>query len=341
MNRMTKSAVRAIAVAAIAASISAGAAVAQSLKVETGNSAGLTTLIPQLLAKSLASEGVNLEINADQTLTRSALSLGSGRIGAAVVPPPAYNAMKAAAGPYADAGDQAKEAASNLRSLFPFAGGIFHTIVWADSGIEDWADMRGKRIYIGPPAGAANRQITGLISLASGLEPDTDYEPVRLGWGAGTQAFQDGQFDVLVTTGPAGSATIQQLGLQKEFRLISVPDEVLGTQEWADYLQKDGESNATIAPGTYDGQVNSDDTVNAAAFAMIFATHKDMDDDLAYKITKTYWDNVEDYKKSVASLAQFPTDEPLAGNNMPLHSGAARYYEEAGIDVPAALAPAE
>jgi TRAP-type uncharacterized transport system substrate-binding protein len=62
-----------------------------------------------------------------------------------------------------------------------------------------------------------------------------------------------------------------------------------------------------------------------------------MSDDLAYKITKTYWDNIDGYKKSVAVLAQLPTDEPLAGNNVPLHPGAARYYKEKGIAIPSNL----
>ncbi|WP_299816800.1 TAXI family TRAP transporter solute-binding subunit [uncultured Roseibium sp.] len=327
------------AAAVVATTVCQGSALAQSLKVETGNSAGLTTLVPQLLAKSLTESGVTLLINSDQTLTRSAMSLGIGRIDAAVVPPPAFNAMQHAAGPYKKAGDSAKEAAANIRSLFPFAGGVFHPIVWADSGIDSWDDMKGKRIFIGPPAGAANRQITGLIRLAGGLEEDTDYTPIRLGWGAAIQAFQDGQFDVLVGAFPVGAAAVQQLGLQREIRLIGVSEEVRNSPEWAKYLNQMGELNSSVAPGTYDGQVNGDETISIPAYAMVFGVNKDMDDDLAYSLTKTYWDSVDGYKKSVAVLAQLPTDDPLAGNNVPLHPGAARYYEEQGIEIPAAIVP--
>jgi TRAP transporter TAXI family solute receptor len=335
MNQMTRQLVG--VTAAVGISLSAGSALAQTLKVETGNSAGLTTLVPQLLAKSLEGSGTTLRINSDQTLTRSALSLGTGRIDAAIVPPPAFNAMAHAAGPYKKAGDQAKEAAANIRSLFPFSGGVFQPIVWADSGIKTWNDMKGKRIFIGPPAGAANRQIGGLLKQAGGLELDKDYQPVRLGWGAAVQAFQDGQFDVLVGAFPIGAAAVQQLSLQRKIRIIGVPDEVLKTNEWAQYLEQMGETNATIGAGSYDGQVNNKTPLKAAAYAMVFGVNKSMADDLAYKITKTYWDNVEGYKKSVAVLAQLPTDEPLAGNNIPLHPGAARYYKEKGIAIPSAL----
>jgi TRAP transporter TAXI family solute receptor len=333
MRYITRNAIGAIA--AVGLSFGATAAVAETVKIETGTSSGLTTLIPQLLAKSLSSQGVDFRINADQTLTRSALSLGAGRIDAAIVPPPAFNAMSRGVGPYKDSADQAKAAAAELRSLFPFAGGVFHPIVWADSGMESWEDMKGKRIFIGPPAGAANQQITTLIRLASGgFEPDRDYTPVRLGWGAAIPSFQDGQVDVLVMSGPAGSAAIEQIGLQQKIRLIGVPADVLKTEEWAKQLEATGETNATIAPGTYSGQVNNDEEIAVPAYAMVFAANKAMSDDLAYTITKTYWENVDEYKKSVAELAQLPTTEPMAGNNIPLHPGAVRYYKERGIAIP-------
>ena len=328
-------------VAAVGLSLSAQSAIAQTLKVETGNSAGLTTLIPQLLAKSLEGSGVSFRINSNQTLTRSALSLGTGRIDAAIVPPPAFNAMTRAVGPYKKAGDLAKKTAANIRSLFPFAGGVFQPIVWANSGIKTWSDMKGKRIFIGPPAGAANRQISGLIRLAGGLEAGKDYKPVRLGWGAAIQSFQDGQFDVLVGAFPVGAAAVQQLSLQRKIRIIGVPDKVLKSAAWAKYLDQMGETNTSIAPKSYDGQVNNDVMLKTAAYAMVFGVNKKMSDDLAYKITKTYWDNVEGYKKSVAVLAQLPTDDALAGDNIPLHPGAARYYKEKGITIPAELRPTQ
>lgn len=321
-------------IAAVSIGLAATVASAETLKIETGTSSGLTTLIPQLLAKSLGSGSIEFQINADQTLTRSALNLGAGRIDAAIVPPPAYNAMKNAAGPYKEMGEPAKEAAANLRALFPFSGGVFHPIVWADSGIESWEDMKGKRIFIGPPAGAANMQITSMIQEAGGLQVDKDYEPVRLGWGAAIQSFQDGQFDVLVMSGPAGSAAIEQIGLQRKFRLIGIPEGVIKSESWEKKLERGGESNASIAPGTYSGQVNGDELVHVSSYAMVFAVNASMNDGLAYEITKAYWDNIGTYKKSVAELAQMPTAEPLAGNNLPLHPGAAKYYQEAGIAIP-------
>jgi TRAP-type uncharacterized transport system substrate-binding protein len=85
------------------------------------------------------------------------------------------------------------------------------------------------------------------------------------------QAFQDGQFDVLVGAFPIGAAAVQQLALQRKIRIIGVPDEVLKTAAWAKYLDRMGETNATIAPKSYDGQVNNDQRIKAAAYAMVLS----------------------------------------------------------------------
>jgi len=130
---------------------------------------------------------------------------------------------------------------------------------------------------------------------------------------------------------------VQQISLQRKIRIIGIDDQVLQTGKWNQYLAQMGEMNSTIAPGTYDGQVNKDTTLRVAAYVMVFAVNASMSDDLAYRLTKTYWNNVESYKKSVAALAQLPTNELFAGNNVVLHPGAQRYYEEQGKTVPAAL----
>lgn len=81
-----------------------------------------------------------------QTSTHAALKLAAGRIDIAVVPPDAYRAMSNGVGPSFEQGDQAKRLALNIRALFAFSAGTFHAVTWADSGIEDWEDLEGKRI---------------------------------------------------------------------------------------------------------------------------------------------------------------------------------------------------
>ncbi|MEM6824937.1 MAG: TAXI family TRAP transporter solute-binding subunit [Pseudomonadota bacterium] len=326
--------------AAVAIAASGAAADAQSLSLEGGGAASLTGIVPQTYAQFAAEEGISLQVVLGQTLTRAALKLAAGRIDMAVVPPGAYRAMSNGVGPYAEQADQAKELAPNIRSLFAFPAGTFHAVTWADSGIEDWEDLAGKRVYIGPPAGAASAQIQSLISLGSGgLKAGDDYEGVRAPWGAAQQAFQDGQFDVYVGSIAVGSQSLNELSLQREIRILGVADDVRGTDAWAEFLVNAAQFESVVVAGTYSGQANGDTDLVSTASAMMMGVQASMDDETAYKLTKSYWENLDAMKNANALMRSIDESKPFAGTNAKLHPGALRFYEEAGITVPEALLP--
>lgn len=334
MNHLAK-----VAIAA-ALAVSGGIAQAQSLSLEGGGAASLTGIVPQTYAQFTAAEGVNLQVILGQALTRSALKVAAGQLDVAVVPPDAYNAMKAGVGPYADLADQAKSMAPNLRALFGFPGGTFHAVAWADSGIDSWDDLAGKRVYIGPPAGAANRQISGMISAASGgLMPDADYEAFRAPWDAAQQSFQDGQYDVYVGSIAVGSQMLNELSLQREIVILGIPEEVMETDVWAQYVEESAMAPTVIPAGTYSGQANGDADLIAVATSMMMAVNASMDDETAYKLTKAFWDNLDAMKNANALMQSIDSSQPFANLSAALHPGAVRYYEEAGIEVPAELVP--
>ncbi|MEM1363863.1 MAG: TAXI family TRAP transporter solute-binding subunit, partial [Pseudomonadota bacterium] len=71
----------------------------------------------------------------------------------------------------------------------------------------------------------------------------------------------------------------------------------------------------------------------------MMAAHADMDDDTAYSLTKAYWENLEAMKNANALMRSIDESDPFGGMNAPLHPGAARYYEEIGIEIPDQLKP--
>jgi len=327
-------------VAAAALALTGGMAQAQSLSLEGGGAASLTGIVPQTYAQFAAEADISLQVVLGQTLTRAALKLAAGRIDMAVVPPGAYRAMSRGVGPYAETADQAKELAPNIRTLFAFPAGTFHPVTWADGGIEGWDDLAGKRVYIGPPAGAASAQIQSLIELASGgLKAGDDYEGVRAPWGAAQQAFQDGQFDVYVGSIAVGSQALNELSLQRDIRVLGVSDEVRASDAWQTFLEEAAQFESRITAGTYSGQVNGDSDQVSTASAMMMSVQASMDDDTAYALTKAYWENLDAMKNANALMRSIDESKPFAGMNAALHPGAIRYYDEVGIQVPEDLKP--
>ena len=310
---------------AIALSSFAPSVWAQKISMETATAQSVVGIMPQTMASPWSKAGLDVQLAMDQTLTKSLLKIAQGQLDAAVVPPPAYGALVNGNGPYAQLGDKAKAMSGNVRALFAFPASYYHAIVWADSGITQWTDAKGKRVYIGPPAGAANAQITGM-ARAGGLA-DGDYTPVKAPWGAAIQNFQDGQFDVYVGSFGLGSQALSELSLSRKVRFLSLPKDKARPPKGL------GVGLATIPPGTYPGQANEGPTLTWQTM-MLMMVKKDMPDDVAYKLIKTYMDNIPVMAKSNALLAHLKGSDPLDGVIAPLHPGALRYYKEAGIAVP-------
>jgi hypothetical protein len=63
-------------------------------------------------------------------------------------------------------------------------------------------------------------------------------------------------------------------------------------------------------------------------------THKDIPEDLIYKITKAFWDNEKEFQVLGPWGKMIKLETALRGVNIPVHPGAARFYREKGLQVP-------
>lgn len=319
----------------LAAGLSLGMlAQAASISVEAANPGSQSGALAQALAQYTEREGISLEVILGQALTRSAMKVAAGQADSTFVVPPVVQMMREASGPYEAHGDRTRDLAENLRALFGLPGGIFHAVAWANAGIESWHDVAGKRVYVGPPGGSAAPMITGMIELETGLVADEDYDTVRIPWGAATQAFQDGQFDVLVLSSPVGQQSLNELSLQREIRLLGISDEVLESEAWRTYTEATATTHGVIPAGTYAGQINGDEDVLTSANIIYMAVNAGMPDEVAYGYTKAYWENLDEMKAGNAMLRNLHTEDPFIGLNAPLHPGAVQYYRDAGLEIP-------
>lgn len=278
--------------------------------------------------------GVNLQVNEGQTLTRSALKLGQGKIDVSIVPPVMVPWMHKGTRFYKANPETAKKAVDNIRLIIAYGAGVRHYMVWEDSGIKTWADLKGKRIFVGPPRGGASPVAIQAIKLNSGLVNKKDYKEIRMPWNAGIQAMADGKLDVFVRPAGVGAASIDQLGAKRKFRLLAVKQNAPGM---AKFMAGDDRVFVTIPAGTYKNQSNNDKDIIADGFRHQMAVRKDMSDELVYKITKTLFENLPAMQKTAVTLQDISLKDPFSGGNLPLHPGALRYYKEQGKKIPANL----
>ena len=95
-------------------------------------------------------------------------------------------------------------------------------MTYADDKIRTFEDVRGKRVFLGPPGGGAWAAAAEWFEAAGGLKAKKDFENVKASWSSAFQGFQDRQFDVFVTGGIAPYPQIEQLALTSKLYLLGL-----------------------------------------------------------------------------------------------------------------------
>lgn len=138
-----------------------------------------------------------------------------------------------------------------------------------------------------------------------------------------SQMLRDGTADVYIENAPVGQATMTEVTLTTDMVLLPYSDATL------DYMVPLGLPRAFMAEGSYEGQ--GEDYENPMS-STILIVHEDMDEEIAYQITRALVEGRDVITNSYPALAEW---DPEAGAQieqtaLELHAGAARYYREQG-----------
>jgi len=276
----------------------------------------------------------SIVVNATGTATKHSLDVAKGKTDFFMTSPALHDFMKHQSGMYAKISD-ATELSENLRALFMFPMGLYQCAVYEDSGMRTLKDIKGKRVFTGPPGSVARSTSEAMIRAATGYEPGDDYEVVKLGWDSAAQAFQDRNIDVYFNTTNAPSPVLSQVALTNQVRFLGIEKSAFESNPEVKALtSRPGYRMGVLPVGTYgENQANTED-VYTISVNVGLATRKDMPDDVIYQMTKTYWEHVKADIASSPWLRNIKVENAFDDLNMPVHPGAARYYREIGMTVP-------
>lgn len=327
--------IQCIALTALFTAFGFAGASAQIYKGETAGVGDPVHTMFVAFANQAGKAGVNIQVNAGQTLTKSMLKGAKGEISFFSSVPTLANLMAGKKAMYKKI-EEAPELAKNLRAILGFKAGAYHPVTLAGSGIEKWEDLKGKTIFTGPPAGSASRTSEALIKIITGYEAGKDYKAVRLSWGEGYAALADGKINMMVRPAEIGSANIEQFGLSGEFRVLSIPEDARDSDAMQKLFGRPGRGMMTFDGGVYKGQLTSGN-ITALGFFQFVGTHEAMDEEAVYKATKAFWENLSEVQATAFFLKEVTKESAFTSINVPLHAGALRYYKEAGFDIPESL----
>ncbi len=211
-----------------------------------------------------------------------------------------------------------------LRSVFSLHPEPIHLMARADSGIQSFDDLEGKRVNIGNP-GSGNRSMMELMMAEKGWTTDNFAFAAELKSSERAQALCDDKFDVTIFVAGLPNGSAQEATTTCDVRMIPLIDDTsLAVQK------KHSEfSQAIIPSGMYNG--NPNDVVTFGPKATI-VTSTNVSDKVVYEMTKAVFENFESFKRLHPAFARLQPLEMVHSSLVaPLHPGAEKYYREQGL----------
>jgi hypothetical protein len=212
---------------------------------------------------------------------------------------------------------------TKLRAVFSVHPEPFHIIVGKDSGINGWADLKGKRVNIGNP-GSGQRGTMEVLMKAHGTSASDFKIATELTSSEQSKALCDGKIDAYgYTVGvPNSGVAIATDGCGARIINLNSGVEKKLVDENPFY------AFATIPAGTY--KTTSSDVTTFGVKAT-FVSSTDTPDDVVYEVVRAVFENIDSFRKLHPAFAHLSHEQMISdGLSAPLHPGAVKYFKEKG-----------
>ncbi len=210
----------------------------------------------------------------------------------------------------------------NIRGITALYPETFQFVVLDASGLKTIDELKGKRVAVGAP-GSGTERTAKMVLEAHGITYD-DIDAQFLGFGEAITALKDRLIDCAIVGSGIPTSSVVDASATLDINLLTV------NKEKTDKLMSDAIyfRYETIPEGTYNGVDH--DTLTVASPALMVAS-EEMDEELAYQITKTLYENIEDLEAVHAQGKNIKLENANSAMSIPLHQGAERYYKEMGV----------
>ncbi len=219
----------------------------------------------------------------------------------------------------------------DLMLLWVYTGAPQNVVVRTDSGVTSLDGLKGVRFNPGI-RGSATEATTEAVFDTLGLSADY----VRGSTTDIADAIKDNRVAGYVKSGSGNKvdASTMDVATFTDIAILGLSPEQVETlrAEMPDVSIVDVPAGAAGSLPAY----------TTWSFGVGVAAPASMDEETAYKIVKAVMEDTEAQANAMASLKdESLADMTLQFGTIPLHPGAARWFEEQGIDLPAKLKPAE
>ncbi|WP_119010728.1 TAXI family TRAP transporter solute-binding subunit [Vibrio superstes] len=205
-----------------------------------------------------------------------------------------------------------------VKTLFALYPNLVHTLTLEKSGINSLADLKGKRVSLGAP-GSGTAVTSAALLESIGIDVEKDIKAVYLNYSETTNALANGQVDAGFIVGGQGVGAVTQVALTHKIKVLSISD----AESQAFVTANPAYSSYDIPADVY----NNVGEVSTLSVWNVLVVNANMDDDMAYNLTKAAYENMGDIRK-VVKMAEMTTPQNASRlQGVPLHPGAKKYLD--------------
>ncbi len=275
--------------------------------------------ICRLINKTRKEHGIRCSVESTGGSVYNANAIANGELDMGVVQSDVqYNAYNGT-GTFKDQGPN-----KDLRAVFSVHPEPFTVVARKDSGITEFAQLKGKRVNIGNP-GSGQRNTMEVVMKVLGWTKDDFKLASELKSAEQSKALCDNKVDAIVFTVGHPNGSIKEATTSCDAVLVSV------TGPEIDKLVKENGyyRKAVIPGGMYRGTDGDTQTFGVGA---TFVTSAKVPEKVIYNAVKAVFENFDEFKKLHPAFAVLKKEEMIKdGLSAPLHDGAAKYYKEVGL----------
>lgn len=322
-----------LACAILVIAASAGAQEIRFLRIGTGGTGGTYFPVGGLIANAISNPPGSMDCDlggscgvpgliaaavATQGSVENVRSVASGQLDMALTQADvAYNAYSGK-GAFSDG-----PALDNLRAVANLYPEAIHLVARAGLGIKSVRDLKGKRVSVGEKS-SGTRVGAQAVLKAYGLT-EKDVRPFYTQLGTAGDMLIDGKLDAYFMVGGYPLSAIAHTADAVDIVLVPISSEAAEKIVTAQPFFV----RTAIPAGTYSG-VSETETLSVGAQLVV---SESADADLVYGILRAmYHPNTQKlFERGHPNAQHIRLESALNGIVIPLHPGAARFYEEMGV----------
>jgi uncharacterized protein len=203
--------------------------------------------------------------------------------------------------------------------FYPFYVSLFAS---KESGIKTLADLKGKRVSLGPEQSGTALNAAAVLK-AAGLTFGDLARVDHASFAAAPRMVEQGALDAFFQTIPGqGIENIRHLFASGKAAFVPIPPEVVAKIGNPAFVA------GTFPAGAYDGQPAA---VPTATIMVLLVTREGVGDDVVYLMTKLLFDHLDQLAQTHPAAKDLDVTKAPFGLPIPLHPGAERYYREIGL----------